>query len=228
MFWQDDEQKQPGYQVPDDVVDLSYRISCRTLPLDHAYSLSRAIRQALPWLADEPAAGVHLIHGAESGNGWYRPEDSDSALLHLSRRARMMLRMPRERIGQARELEGAELDIQGHSLTVGAADVKKLSALSTLFSRYVVIEDNADEEAFLRRVMAEFAALGLDVHKLMCGKAHCFRTPDGTIRTRAVMVADLEPEQSVLLQQKGIGSGQQMGFGLFIPHKGIKPVKETH
>jgi CRISPR-associated protein Cas6 len=228
MYWQDDEGKKSGYQVPDDVVDLSYRISCRALPIDHAYSLSRAIHQALPWLADDPGAGVHLIHGAESGNGWYRPEDSETALLHLSRRARMMLRLPKDRIEQARELEGAELDIQGHSLTVGAADVKKLSSLSTLFARYVVIEDDADEEAFLRRVIEEFAALGLDVRKLMCGKEHCFRTPEGTIRTRAVMVADLEPEQSVRLQQKGIGSGQKMGFGLFIPHKGIKAVKETH
>ena len=44
MYWQDDEGKKSGYQVPDDVVDLSYRISCRALPIDHAYSLSRAIR----------------------------------------------------------------------------------------------------------------------------------------------------------------------------------------
>jgi CRISPR-associated protein Cas6 len=228
MFWQDDEQKKPAYQVPDDVVDLSYRISCRTLPLDHAYSLSRALQQALPWLADEPAAGIHLIHGAESGNGWYRPEDSESALLHLSRRARMMLRMPKERIAQARGLEGAELDIQGHRLSVGTAEVKNLSSLATLFARYVAIEDAVDEEAFLRRVTDEFAALGLEVRKLMCGREHCFQTPDGTIRTRTVMVADLEPEQSVLVQQKGIGARQKMGFGLFIPHKGIKPVKETH
>ena len=228
MFWQDDEQNKAPYQVPDDVVDLSFRIRCPTLPLDHAYSLACALQEALPWLVDEARAGVHLIHGAESGNGWYRPEDSESALLHLPQRARMMLRMPKERIGSARELEGAELDIDGHKLSVGPADVKELSSLSTLFSRYVAVEQSADEEAFLARVLEAFTALGLDVRKLMCGREHCFQTPDGTIRTRTVMVADLEPEQSVLLQQEGIGRGRKMGFGLFIPHKGIKPVKETH
>jgi hypothetical protein len=41
------------------------------------------------------------------------------------------------------------------------------------------------------------------------------------------MVADLEPEQSVLLQQAGLGDGREFGCGLFIPHKGIKPVKDT-
>jgi hypothetical protein len=38
------------------------------------------------------------------------------------------------------------------------------------------------------------------------------------------MVADLEPEQSVLLQEKGLGTHRKMGCGLFLPHKGIKPV----
>jgi len=51
--------------------------------------------------------------------------------------------------------------------------------------------------------------------------------PDGSIFTRSLMVADLEPEQSVRLQQIGLGEGRTIGCGLFIPHKGIKAVKET-
>jgi len=53
-------------------------------------------------------------------------------------------------------------------------------------------------------------------------------TPEGRIDTRSVMVADLQPESAVLLEQKGLGPGRKMGCGLFIPHKGIKAVKETH
>jgi hypothetical protein len=51
--------------------------------------------------------------------------------------------------------------------------------------------------------------------------------PDGEIFTRSLMVADLEPEQSVRLQQIGLGAGRTFGCGLFIPHKGIKAVKEN-
>jgi hypothetical protein len=51
--------------------------------------------------------------------------------------------------------------------------------------------------------------------------------PHGSIFTRSLMVADLEPEQSVHLQQVGLGEGRTIGCGLFIPHKGIKAVKET-
>jgi hypothetical protein len=38
------------------------------------------------------------------------------------------------------------------------------------------------------------------------------------------MVADLEAEESVALQQQGLGQGRMLGCGLFVPHKGIDTV----
>lgn len=228
MFWTEEREEDKAFKVPDDIVDLSFAIRCKCLPLDHAYALSQALRAVLPWLADEDAAGVHLIHVAESGNGWYRPQ-TDDALLHLSRRTRMMLRIPKHRIDDARRLEGLSLEIEGHALEVGDSVVKQLSALSTLFARHVVMADAAMSEAdFLQHVVAELKALDIPVRKILCGKAHDLKTPTEVIHTQSVMVADLEPEAAVSLQQKGIGPGRKMGCGLFLPHKGIKPVKETH
>jgi hypothetical protein len=40
------------------------------------------------------------------------------------------------------------------------------------------------------------------------------------------MVAELEPEQSIRLQQTGLGEGRTFGCGIFLPHKGIKAVKQ--
>jgi hypothetical protein len=40
------------------------------------------------------------------------------------------------------------------------------------------------------------------------------------------MVAELQAEQSVRLQQMGLGDGRTFGCGLFLPHKGIAAVKE--
>jgi len=49
--------------------------------------------------------------------GWYRPQDT-AALLHLSRRTRMMLRVPKHRIDDAHALSGMALDVAGHRLAV--------------------------------------------------------------------------------------------------------------
>jgi CRISPR-associated protein Cas6 len=227
MFWQEEKEEIPVFAVPDDIVDLSFAVGCKCLPMDHAYALSEALQQALPWLAGEADAGLHLIHGAESGNGWYRPQDSEGALIHLSRRTRMSLRLPKERIDDAAALQGAVLDVAGYPLEVGASTVKKLSSLPTLFARHVIAAADLSEQAFLEQVVAELRDLDIRVTKLMCGKSHDLRGPDGITHTRSVMIADLDPEESVRLQQKGIGPGRKIGCGLFIPHKGIKPVKET-
>jgi CRISPR-associated protein Cas6 len=226
MYWNDDNERKPGFVVPDDIVDLAFRISCPTLPIDHAWILSQRLGQALPWLENEEHAGIHLIHGASSSHGWKRPEDPGSELLHLSRRTRLRLRLPKRRLDDARELTGKTLDIGGHSLEVGHSSVQLLSALPTLFARYILTREEVSEEQFLGAAASELRAMDINCRKLLCGIPHSHAFPEGPLFTRSLMVADLEPEQSVRLQQLGLGAGRKSGFGLFIPHKGIKPVKD--
>lgn len=229
MFWEDEKNETTAYQVPDEVVDLVYNIDCRCLPLDHAHSFSLAVRERLSWMDEEEQAGIHLIHGAESGNGWMRPEDADNQVLHLSRRARMTLRVPRHRIEDAQQLSGETLDVDGYVLDVGAAKVKLFSTLPTQFARYVVVPEgisHEDEEAFMVYAVEKIRELGIKVRKMLCGKAHRIHHPDGDLFTRSLMLADLETDEAVVLQQQGIGQHKKLGCGLFIPHKGVKAVHE--
>ena len=227
MFWNDETDKKPGFEVPDDVIDLAYRLNCPTLPLDHAHALSSALLAELPWLEDEPHAGVHLVHCAASGNGWYRPQDASSELLHLSKRTRMRLRLPRHRLDDARALTGKNLDVSGHPLEVGKSEVFLLSTQPTQFARYIVTSEDVDEEQFLEAAAKELQAIDIPCRKMLCGISHSMAFPDGPVFTRSLMVADLDPEQAVRLQQVGLGEGRTIGCGLFIPHKGIKAVKQT-
>src|SRR5688500_12618327 len=110
MHWQEEDHEQPDVTASDDVVDVSFRIDCRDLPLDHAQALSDALCSALPWLLEEPAAGVHLIHSAGSGNGWIRSEEPQD-LLYFSRRTRLYLRVPKERVEAALSLNGRTIEV---------------------------------------------------------------------------------------------------------------------
>ena len=226
MFWSEEKGK-VEFEIPDDVVDLVFKLDCKMLPLEHAYSLSQAIGSVLDWIETEELAGIHQIHVAESGNGWMRPEDPTNEVLHLSRRTRMSLRVPRERVEDAKQLTGKTLDIEGYSLTIGEATIKPLSDITILFSRYVVCDADGSEEQFLNTVAEQLQAMDIPVKKMMAGKTHSIQTPDGTLTTRSVMVADLDKEHSVRLQQRGIGPARHLGCGIFVPQKGIKPVKDT-
>lgn len=226
MFWQEENDSVTAYQVPEDIVDINFKVSCKTLPLDHAQALTDALYKALPWLEAEPRAAIHAIHVAESGNGWMRPDNPETDVLHLSRRTRMTLRLPQEHIENARQLVGQSLEIAGNTLTVGEHSIKKLSKLTTIFARYVAASQVDDETAYLQEVYELLAEVAIRPKKMMSGRIQKIHSHEGELATRMLMLADLDIEASVKLQQQGLGEGRHLGCGIFIPHKGIDAVNK--
>lgn len=226
MYWQDREDKSEQCVVPDDVVDLSFKVQCKQLPLDHAYDLSQAIQAELGWIAEEPRAGIHLIHGAESGNGWIRPQEPD-ALLSLSRRTRFMLRLPKHRIDEAKQLVGRSIQVGAHEMILSQPHEKLLSTQTTIFARYIVTDHLTDEGAFLEQADNLLKELGIRARKMMSGRAHVLRMPGDNLATRSLMIGNLEKDESIQLQQQGLGTGRKLGCGLFLPHKGIDAVRQS-
>lgn len=226
MFWQEDEDKTLPYEIPDDVIDISFNISCKQLPLDHAWELQQQLQQALPWLKEDKLAGIHQLFVAESNNGWMRPEDGESQVLHPSRRTRLYLRIPRKRIAETETLTGKTLHIADHPLKLGKPKQKKLVNTSIIFARHLLSDQNETEDDFLRRYAKEFKQItGETVKKMMSGTAHTINTPTGDIYTRHIMIADLTTSESIKIQQVGLGGERQLGCGIFLAHKGIKSLK---
>jgi len=163
---------------------------------------------------------------AESGNGWMRPEGADD-LLYLSRRTKLQLRLPRHRVEHGQKLVGQTLDVAGHPLVVEKSALKPLAPFATVFCRYLAAEDGQDENAFLQAKVQELNALGIRPMKMLCGIEKRLATPDGPVRTRSLMIADLSLPESLRLQQQGLGPLRHLGCGLFLPHKDIKEVGQT-
>ena len=209
--------------APFDIVDAVFAISCPSLPVDHAYALQQAIQDALPWFALEPRAGLHTVHGAESGSGWQRPEGED-ALLQLSHRAKLVLRLPAHRAPQAAALVGHTLQVAGWPLGVEKMALRPLSRITTLFSRCVVLAEG-DESVFVSAAIAELGALGIRAERMVCGRVTPVATPERSYQARSLMLAGLALEQSLLLQRSGLGAGRTLGCGLFIPHKDIADLR---
>ncbi len=228
MFWEEEEDKTLPYQAPDDVIDLSFSMQCKELPIDHAWALSQAIVKELPWMETEKFAGVHQIHVAESGNGWERPENPEEETLKPSHRTKLVLRIPKTRIKDAETLVGKTISIAGYPLTIKKPRKKTLVNSSVIFARYVLSSDDEDENSFLMRMADEIKSItGEKVKKMMCGKTYKIKTPDGDLLTRHLMIAEQSNDSSIQLQQYGLGEGRILGCGIFMPHKGIRSLKPT-
>ena len=222
MYWHEDNESENEYQVPDDVFDLVFRLRGTNLDIDHAFALSEALRS---YLKSDTCnkIGVHGVRMAGSGNGWSRSEQSD-AMLPLSRRARLAIRVHRDDSDEVARISNQTLRIGSQEVAIGESTRRKLSTLGTLHARAVCCDRDQSEADFLVEIADLLKTMNIEVSKMICGRSGSIRTADGPIFTRALMIADLEPEESVSLQQQGLGEGRMLGCGLFIPHRGINPV----
>ena len=226
MVWQENEQDTEEDDIPGDVVDLLFSIRCKSLPLDHGLSLSRAVAQVIPWVSNEPQTAIHQIHVAESSHGWQRP-DSEAGVLLPSRRTRLILRMPAHRVADCRQLENQALNIDGHELVTESFKTRLLSRHTTLMARYIMTSGEEADDEFIARMHSVLQEQGITVKKMLSGLTVKHSGPEGQLITRKLMLAELTREDSLHLQQQGLENLMLMGIGIFLPHKGIDAVKQS-
>ena len=227
MFWEDEDDKTLPFNPPDTVFDVMFSMQCKSLPIDHAWALSQQLQKYLPWIGKNNCSGIHQIHVAESNNGWIRP-DEENALLFPSKRTKLILRIPSDKYSDVQALTGVTLDLEGHPIKLGKLKKRSLSNSGVIFSRHMLIEQNQDEDEFLIKVASEIKAkTNITVKKMLCGKRHAIKTSKGIKNTIHLMIADLDDETSIKIQQEGLGKHRELGCGLFLPHKSIKTLKPT-
>ena len=218
-MWEEEEQ----LQIKDTsrMIDVAFKIQCKTLPYDHACDLSKAITSKMPWLLKDKLIGIHTLHGPESGNGWVRSEKEE---IFLSKRTRLILRISRSDANKAKELEGENINVLGNSIKIGKSNTKTFLIVRDLISRCVLCDKEQDEEDFLLDIKKELFTHGVPIKKAICGKAKSITINGENRFTRSLMIADLSKENSILLQDIGIGDGRIFGCGIFLPHKSIDAV----
>lgn len=190
-----------------EMTDIVFPLAGHTLPADHAYVLWREIVRILPGLESEPAAGMLPLRA---------PERADD--LVLSRRARLILRVPIGVAAEAAQLGGQTLDVGGDALTLGEGHQRPLQPASTLHAQLVA--SDANEAAFLEAMETELKDAGI-AGKLICGKRHVLPGSGGKIAGYSLVAHELKPEDALSLQCCGLGGERHLGCGMFIPYKVI-------
>ena len=193
-----------------DMVDLAFALRGDAIAADYAWALWLGVRERLAWLDGEAIAGIHPLAGV-SGAG---------DRLYLGRRARLTLRLPRARVGDAQALAGAVFDLGGRVQVEGEGSARPLQASAVLYAPFVWV-DRDDEAEFVAECRRLLPACGGD---MICGKARSAARGEGTLRGYSVMLHGLTAAESIDLQCAGLGGERRLGCGLFMPHKSVAAV----
>ena len=196
------------------VIDLRFELRGERLPADYPAMLAEAVLGHLPWLADDPGAGIHPIRGAFTGAG----------TLGLSRRTRLVLRVPRVRVQETLVLQGRRLVLGDETLEVGAAKPWPIMANRTLYARQVIAGPE-DEIPFVAVLAELLRALAIDCETIL-GKRSTISTPEGGRSGFSVLLHGIKPAQSLHLQEQGLGAHRLYGCGIVVPHKSVTAVSD--
>ena len=187
-------------------VDLAFRLMGTKLPVDHGYALFSAINRLLPGLHDAKAVGVHPIRGRYNSDG----------TLIVMPFSHLIFRLPDDGLPPYLTLTGKDLDVDGYSLHVGAPEVRRLRPTAVLFARLVTIKGFMEPGAFLEAAKRQLQEMEVTAD-LQVGQRRTFRVKDKQVVGFEVIAAQLSAEDSVQLQEIGIGGRRRMGCGVFVP-----------
>lgn len=209
------------------VIDLLFPVRGSTIPLHHAYQLYAAVSHVAPALHNSRPTGLFSINGRRSG-----PDT-----LALGPGAVLRLRLPVENIALAMPLTGKMLDLDGHTIQVGVPRVLSLVPAATLRARLVTIKlsrggegqppPQVTPETFLAAARKQLESLeiqgeiSIPVHaggaRAGTPQRRILRIKSDTVVGYPLHVAGLSEQDSVKLQETGLGGRRMMGCGLFVP-----------
>jgi len=210
------------------VVDVAFRLTGDRIPADHGFALFAALCRVVPELHGDSEVSVHTVSGRFVGN----------RLLALSDRSFLTVRIASDRVRQVLPLAGKALRIGDHDLRVGMPQTRALAPAARLYSRLVIIKGFMEPEPFLeaaRRQLAEMDVKGQphpvaqpQVAEINRDKASGSHSPylRRTIRIRdreivgfALNVEELTAEESLRVQERGLGGRRRFGCGVFVPER---------
>ncbi len=215
-------------------VELSFGVIGKTLPADHGYGLYSAISRLQPKLHNLEGLALNTI----SGNLNHKGE------IELTEKSRLSIRCQNDSIMTVLALADKPIGLGKHMIRLSNPEIRQLRPVSDLKARLVTIKhpsekfDDVTPDWFLDACDRQLKALGINASvgiplddadkpakKVMKIKRKDEGTQHGKKREAdlvigySVIVADLMPENSILLQSKGIGGKRKMGCGYFVPYR---------
>jgi CRISPR-associated protein Cas6 len=187
-------------------VELRFPFTGKTLPSDHGYGLygviSRIVAEAhgAEWLA------IDTLPGVARGDG----------VTQLDPQAKLKIRIPQDRVPLMLKLAGKRLEVDGHTLRLGAPQIYLLKPAMTLYARIVTIKGFTEPEPFLDAVCRKLDELSVKGEPTV-GPRRVVRVSDHIVVGFALSIHELSDESSILLQERGLGGRRRIGCGFFNP-----------
>ena len=187
-------------------VELRFPLMGAALPCDHEQAMFCAISRLIPEAA---SAGWLLVKEVRSA---CRPDGMRQDVRH----AGLRMRLPQSRVSLMLKLASRRLQVGSHRVRLGTPEISLLHPCSSLYAKCVVINNCTRSGMFLDALAWKLDGMGI-VCEIEMGRCWRFRAGRRRITGFALTLHDLSEEDSIALQEQGLGSHHHLGCGFFVP-----------
>lgn len=200
------------------MIEVHFPVMGATLPADHGYPLFAAISRLVP-VVHTAALPIRVgpIPGLQGARG----------VIQIFTRSRIRIRLPAEAIPLVLPLAGKRLDLDGHCIRLGVPHVTAIRPAAVLRARIVTFrQKELMPETFLQTVESKLAALCIrgqpTIPRIDRGtragelRRQVLRVKGHHVIGYALRIVGLSAEDSVKLQEEGLGGRRHLGGGFFV------------
>ena len=199
-------------------IDLAFPVKGTVLNADHNYYLYSAIAKEFPILHDLPDLAVNTISG--------KPDREGKILLVPG--SKLWMRLPIDNIAHIYQLAGKKLRIGQYTIELGNPSLHPLEPVESLKARIVTIKGHTEPIAFLEAVKRQLSTIEITEGDIGIPANHegipkrltlQIKKPERTysIVGYSVLLSNLSAEDSLKIQQVGLGGKRRLGCGVFYP-----------
>lgn len=192
------------------IVDLAFSIQGSTIPVDHGYALFSAISRIVPEVHGNQGIGIHPIRGMLPGD----------KQVHLTRSSRMIVRLDSDDIKLLLPLAGKSLSLDGDTIHLGVPQIFLLKSVANLNSRLVTIKGFQEPETFQEALNRQLQELDVKPKVFYLTNKRSLRIQDKRVVGFGLQLIGLTAEESLRVQENGLGGRRRFGCGVFVRLRG--------
>jgi len=201
-------------------VEMAFPVGGTEMAADHQYALYGALSHAVSaWKAETAKLRFAPIGAEPAGKGKIR----------LTRGSSLRIRLPAEQITLVLPLAGSHLRIGEATVRLGVPTVRPLLPTPQLIARIVTFKHSQEPDRFLtvaRQRLEELGVRGEPVIPLIERGERAGEPRRRIVRIKGkrvvgytLLVEGLTAEESIRLQENGLGGRTRLGCGFFVPYK---------
>jgi CRISPR-associated endonuclease/helicase Cas3 len=189
-------------------VDSIFPVHGTSLNADHNYYLFSALCQAVPEFHTLEGFSFNTINGLPDNQG----------VIKLGSQSILRIRLPLEYYKLTNKLHNKRLIINRNQIELGTASYQTIKPKDTLTSRIVTIKGAFTGDDFVKSCQRQLQNLNIN-SSVFISRRLTVRITKGrpyTIVGFTTILKNLTPDDSVKVQELGLGGKRRLGCGVFV------------